>query len=226
MSDCEFYCLSFNNKKRKKRMEERFIKFGINCKFYEGIPISDNRIPKILNKLTKRNFSITYSHLDMIYDFYYYTDKKYAIMCEDDILIHSEFKQFLHKIIIDFNIMNLDLLLLGYELPYRLDEFNFHTNYKLKKPINESSIFTYHDYPAYLSGTSMYMITRSYAKWLLNNYYHNDYDYVNDFYNPNKILIKHGKKALIYPMISIEDSEQKDLYHQLCHNIHYNTNYI
>lgn len=224
--NCEFYCLSFNNI-NKKDMEERFNKLNIECNFYSGLQENDERINKsFLNKFCKRQWSITYSHLDMIYDYYYNTDKKYGIFCEDDILIHSHFNDIMKKVINDFNILELDILLLGYMVPYKLSVDNILSNYQLKKDMPLDSKFKYLNYPQYLTGTQMYMITKKYAKYLLDKYYYNYTSIINKQFICDKILIKNGNRALIYPMLAIENKNQCDLYHKLCNNIHYSEIYI
>lgn len=223
---CQFYCLSFDNKSRKDKMIERFKKLNIECKFYSGVMHNDIRIPRTLNNFSKRQWSITYGHLDMIHDFYYFSNKQYAIICEDDIMIHMNFKKILKKVINDFNILDLNILLMGYLLPYKISEINMISNFKLKHDMPREAFFKYHDYPEYLSGNHMYMITKSYAKHLIKTYYLNYAGIGEKHFIPDKILIKDGNKALIYPMIAIEDDEQSDFYHQLCHGIHYTELYI
>jgi len=152
-------------------MNERFNKLDIECIFYSGVNHKDNRVKYAINSYNKRQMSITYGHLDIINDFYKNSDKKYAIICEDDIMIHKNIKELLRKIVIDFDIMGLDMLLLGYLLPYKIDNNNIKFNYFLKIPINLNSLYNYHIYPEYYSGTQMYMITKKYAKYILQNYY-------------------------------------------------------
>jgi GR25 family glycosyltransferase involved in LPS biosynthesis len=171
ISEYEFYCLSHNNPIKKKRMEERFQELNIDCLFYDGLNKDDIRINGYnINKFLKRKWSITYSHLDIIKQFYINSDKKYAVICEDDICIHKNIKYILNKITSDFNILNLDILLLGYMLPYKIDNEHISMNYKLKANINVKSSFKYHEYPEYLSGCQMYMISRNYAHYLLTTY--------------------------------------------------------
>lgn len=226
ISNCQFYCLSFNNEERKNDMTERFKNLGIECKFYSGVSYDDKRIFDSINKHYKRQWCMTYGHLDIIHEFYYNSDKKYAVICEDDINLHIHFKKIFNMVISDFNILNLDILLLGYLLPYKIGDENLFTNFKLKKQMPKESYFKYHEYPEYLNGTHMYIITKKYAKHLLKTYYNNYAGIGDKHFNPDKILIKDGNRALIYPMLAIENNEQTDLYHQLCRNIHFNDYYF
>lgn len=224
--NCQFYCLSFNDEIKKKSMENRFKKLGIECKFYPGIKDTDKRLKYAGSRINKRHWSITYGHLDIIHDFYYHTNDKYAVICEDDILIHENFKEIFKKVVSDFNILDLDILLLGYILPYKIDYDNICSIYHLKRPMHLDAPFKYHEYPDYLTGSHMYMITKSFAKFLLNKYYHT-FNTLNDYvFMVDKTIIKEGNRALIYPMLAIENEFQEDKYHKLCNKIHYNKVYV
>lgn len=222
--NCQFYCLSYNNDKKVSDMEHRFAELNIECKFYSGVKSDDERLKKSIGNYNKRNWAITYSHLDIMYDFYYNNPNKYAIICEDDILIHKEIKKILKNILSDFNVLNLDILLLGYVLPYKLS--NLYTMYPLKCSMPCDSYFKYHEYPEYLSGSHMYMITKHYAKHVLNKYFKNYAGIIDNSFLIDKTIIKEGNRALLYPMLAIENEYQNDDYHKLCHRIHYTEKYI
>lgn len=225
LSNCQFYCLSYYKENRNK-MNDKFKNLKIKCKFYNGVKYNDNRINNKYNNHKKRQLSIMYGHLDIIYDFYFNTNNtQYAIICEDDVIIHKNIKDIIRKVIIDFNIMKLDILLLSYIAPYKILQNNFDNVYPLKRDMPANSFYKYHDYPKYLSGTQMYMITRKYAKYILENYYLN-YNKIDKPFIIDKMILHNGNKALLYPMLAIENNEQNDPYHQLCHKIHYDECYI
>jgi GR25 family glycosyltransferase involved in LPS biosynthesis len=226
ISNCQFYCLSFNDIDKKKSMENRFHKLGIKCNFYPGIKHNDKRLKYAGTSFNRRHWSMTYGHLDIIQDFYYHTNDKYAVICEDDILIHQDFKEIIKKVISDFNILDLDILLLGYIIPYKIDYDKIVSIYTLKRPMHPDAAFKYHEYPEYLSGSQMYMITKNFAKILLDKYYNNFAGFDNNVFMVDKTIIKNGNRALLYPMLAIEDADQEDNYHQLCHKIHYNEVYV
>jgi len=226
ISNCQFYCLSFNNEDKKRTMENKFKELDISCEFYDGVKHTDKRLTQAVTKLKKRHWSMTYGHLDIIHKFYYFNRNKYAVICEDDILIHKNFKKIFQKVLTDFNILELDILLLGYIIPYKIGYHNIFSNYNLKRPMPLDSAFKYHEYPEYLSGSHMYMINRNFAKHLLNKYYANFADLDSNLFMVDKTIIKEGNRALIYPMLAIENDLQEDEYHELCHKIHYNEMYI
>lgn len=226
LTKCQFYCLTFNNENKKNNMTIRFDDLGIKCKFYSGVQHSDIRILKTLNKCHKKHWSITYGHLDIIHDFYHNSDKMFAIICEDDIKLHINFNSIIEKIIDDFQFLNLDILLLGYLLPYKLSNKHLINNYPLKYPMPENPSFTYHSFPDYLTGTHMYMITKPYAKYLIQEFYYNYANRYNRYFISDKILTEHKNRALIYPMIAVENDDQEDLYHVLCNKVNSNNSYI
>jgi len=226
LSNCQFYCLTFNNEENKNDMVNRFNGLSIDCKFYMGVDKNNKKINHSKNKYSKRQISMLYSHLDILYHFYHKTNKKFAVICEDDISLHIDIKNILRKVIIDFSLLDLDILLLGYMLPYKLRYHHLLSNYKLKCDMPDNSTFKYHNYPDYLSGTQMYLISRNHAKKLLDNYYNNPNILSNKIIIVDKLFTMTENKALIYPMLAIENNKQTDLYHKFCRNLHDDGNYI
>jgi len=224
--NCQFYCLSFNDEERNNNMIRRFEHFNINCIFYRGVQYDDNRlINRNLSNSLIREWCCCYGHLDMIYDFYYKSDKRFGIFCENDIHIHKDLIDILPKILNDFNILNLDILLLGCLIPFTIDKNN--VNFSLKRETNAKSLFTYHNYPDDLVGTQMYILSRKHAKNLIDKYY---YDYADknlesesnhSIFKSDNIIIKDGNRALIYPILAVEEKSTPDDLHLTCHTIHY-----
>jgi len=220
---CYFSCLNYNNESRNMEMKNKFNMLNIECKMYQGVDYNDNRIKD--KNFCKKAASCMYGHLDMIYDFYYNSDKNFGIFCEDDILINKNLSNYLPNIINDVETMNLDILLLGYLIAFKIE--HFYTNFSTIKKSNLENDSYYHKYPEDLWGTQMYLITRNYAKILLDNYY---YDYSDKTLNDNSIkqfsadwiITKNGNRALIYPMLAVEDGKyynentSQDNYHKKC----------
>jgi GR25 family glycosyltransferase involved in LPS biosynthesis len=221
LSNCQFYCLSYYTEKTNK-MKQLFNDLNINCIFSNGVKHQDKRIDgKRYNKEKRKQLSIMHGHLEIIEDFYNNNNSKYAIICEDDIMIHYDIKSILRKVIIDFNILGLDILLLGYMLPYKITFKDTYTRFPLKRQMPENSIYKYHNYPDYISGTQMYIITKPHAKYILKKYHSYDNNILDKPYSIDKLLIHCGNRALLYPMLAIENNEQEDPYHKLCRKIHY-----
>jgi len=222
------YCLSFNNNERKKDMEERFKTIGIDCIFYEGVSFEDLRIKdREICDHTKKVWSCMYGHLDMIYNFYHNSDKEYGIFCEDDIYIHKDFANIVYKLIEDTNTNTnqFDIILLGYLLGYKL-EFN-HAQLEIIYQISDLPFFV-RNYPFDLWGTQMYMISRSFAKILLDKYYHTyaDQTIVNKsliHFSADWTITKNTtKRALVYPPLAVENGKYVHQDHSQ-HILHYHT---
>lgn len=229
---CGFYCLSFQNPERKSAMENRFNKLGVDIFMHPGVTFDDERIEnRDLCNHTKRTWSFTCGHFDLIREFYFNTEKEYGIFCEDDIYIRKDFIVQLPKIIDNFQAMNLDLLLLGYLTQYTIDEN--HAGTYLKGPkATEDHPFSYYNLPDFIWGAQMYMLSRSQAWELIVKYSppYADLSLTNNSmtpFNSDWTITKEGNRALLYPMIALEDGKTKYLdggqqnYHQECHHNNY-----
>jgi GR25 family glycosyltransferase involved in LPS biosynthesis len=213
MEYCDFYCLSFNNKERKEAMEERFNKLGISAFIYSGVSHDDPRIKD--SKQDKRTLSFTYGHLDLINEFYFKSDKEYGIICEDDIIIRKDFTEQLPIIVKNFKDMKLDLLLLGCLLNCSIQEYKMEEN-------------NYYRYDDNIWGAQMYMITKKQAFYLIKKF---SYPYCEKNnskpFNSDWIFTKEGNRALIYPLMAIEDGKSKyedhgqQVFHDECHMFNY-----
>ena len=231
---CYFSCLNYKNDERKKQMEERFKNLNINCHFYQGVSFEDERLKNAGN--SGRIISCMYGHLDMICNFYYKTDKEYGIFCEDDIFIDKLLNIKLQDIINDVSIMNLDILLLGYLIPYKIEET--YIDFRIKHNfIDKPYSYKYHNYPNDLWGSQMYLLTRKYAKYLLDTYYTDYYeksllDPTLTSFSADWIITKNGNRALIYPMVAVENGEYmsghcgQDNFHKDCFNANITDNFI
>ena len=222
---CYFSCLNFNNEERKIKMEKKFNLLDINCIMYKGVNFEDERIKHININHTKRVFSCMYGHLDMIYNFYHNTDKEYGVFCEDDVYINKYLPNKLHDIINDVKKMKLDILLLGYLITYKIQKNDLDKEYN------------YHSYSNDIWGTQMYLLTRTYAKYLLDTYYT---DYANKSLIDNTLvhfsadwtITKNGNRAIVYPMLAVEDGEYKsgdfnqDKFHTDCYLANINEEFI
>lgn len=229
----EFYCLNYKDEERKKSMEKRFHTLDISCNFHEGIDYTIDERTKHLNL----NASCMYGHLDMIHKFYYNTCKPYGIFCEDDILIHTQLKEYLLKIIPFFKDLNLDVLLLGYLLSHPIYENSLEFNEIILYNNNYDSTefpFKFYHFCQELWGTQMYMLSRENAKTLLDKYYNGNYlkEYIQ---NPNITpfgadwtITKDGNRAMVYPLLVIEDGKKKYEvdFQEEYHSKSFLTNYI
>lgn len=224
-----FYTFSFQNPLRKQRLEERFSKESIQIEFVKCVEQDDVRLENTPVNI-KRNWAIMWNHLDMLKVFLE-SDNKYGVFCEDDILIRKKLKSYLPELIEAYNRRNLDILLLSYltqVIPVGLfPERGFKSS--------ETNLI-YLEYEDSIWGAHMYMIDRKTAKKFINLYnveYAKNTLLTNDtpFFSPDWTLTKKGKRALVYPMMGIEEGQvaTDDIgqieFHKKCHKIHYDPLY-
>jgi GR25 family glycosyltransferase involved in LPS biosynthesis len=225
MDNIAFYCINFNDEERKNRMIKRFENQGFHLSFVDPVYKDDERLVEVeCNDFKRRVMSIMLQHMDSIEDFYENTEKEYCVICEDDILISKNLLNDLHSVLENYHELQLDVLLLGYLLPFKLD--NSHPEYPLLK---ETETYNYYNFPYHLWGSQMYLIHRKHAKFLIDKY---TMEYaladMNRPYNPDWTLTKDGKKGMIYPMLALEEGTQKsdhvgqDQFHRNCFETHYN----
>jgi hypothetical protein len=219
-----FYVINFKDDARKERMVSRFDQLGIDLHFVNPVFENDQRMQN--TPLYKRTSSIMLQHLDSIRHFYENTSAKHCIVCEDDIHVSKHLHEHLPQIIQDFDALGLDLLLLGYLYRYGVKG---NSHFPLLKQ-NEN--YTYHWYPDNIWGSQMYLISRKHAETLLNKY---TIEFAIEqlekiHYNPDWTITKFGKRALISPMLAVEEGDDKSKhegqseFHRMCHLNNYNPN--
>jgi hypothetical protein len=208
------YCVNYNDHERREKMTRRFQDLDLPYHFVEPVYKTDKRLdhPEI-NPHHKRTYSIMLQHLDSLQHFLDTTNESdnFCIVCEDDIMISNRIKQSISDIMIKFDELDLDILLLGYLWPNKIDPFsNGHFPLLLR-----SAEFLYTGYPDDLWGSQLYMVSRKHARWLLNQF---PAEYIfRGFgdgkeplpYNPDWIITKMGKRAIISPMLAVEEGSTK-----------------
>lgn len=207
------YCLNFNNVSRNTSMTNRFHNLGItNFTMSSGVPLSDPRINSTNIDNVKRCHSCMFGHLDMIRDFLENDSSPYGIFCEDDILMDSNFVFRLDHIIRDFEKQNLDILLLGYLYPSVIVGDNSHNYYEYA--------------PESIWGTQMYMLSRKWARQIIDKYGCADASTTFSPFSADWTITQHGNRRIIYPMLAIEDGTSKyedagqAQFHALSHSAH------
>ena len=209
---CEFYCVSYNSLERAATMTDRFRQLGLHLNIHGGVQMDDPRLQFSDDLAHRRLASVFYGHLDNIQAFYE-TGKPYGFFCEDDVHIHRDFAKELPTIIEEFNAMSLDILLLGYMTTCPI-EWWMH-GFPLVYDGGPSVSYRYHRYPQNQWGVHLFMISRAYAKTLLEVF---DATYAARAhvdphlatYNPDWTLSKHTQnRALRFPMMAVEDGKGK-----------------
>jgi hypothetical protein len=226
--DLPVYVVNYKNDERKQRMKYRFNQFNIEPIFPPGIDSTDERLSTAPVGADKRVWSIMLQHLDAVRLFYEQTEQEHCIVCEDDIHISKNFLDNITFVIPKFEQLELDLLLLGFLLPFKIDMSTcLHSQHFAI--IDKIDNYTIHQYPIDLWGCQMYLISRKYAKYLLETF---TVQYAIENigkipYNPDWIITKNGNRAIIYPMIAVEEGvnvsqDQSQIgYHKLCHLVNY-----
>ena len=219
------YCVNYNDHDRRNKMTCRFQELDIPYHFVEPVYKTDKRLdhPEI-NKQHKRTYSIMLQHLDSLQHFLNNTDEEsgpLCIICEDDIMLSTKIKEKLPEIMSKFVEMDLDLLLMGYLWPQKIDPYsNGHFPLLIK---TQNFVFT--EYPDDLWGSQLYMASRKHAQYLINTFppeyiFQNPAD--NLPYNPDWIITKVGRRALISPMLAVEegatktDNDGQNEFHRKC----------
>jgi GR25 family glycosyltransferase involved in LPS biosynthesis len=225
MNNIGFYCLNFYENKREE-IKKRFDYLNIDCLFYKGVQFSDERI---INDEHKKTSSYTLGQIDMI-QMFLNSDYEFGIFCEDDIYINKELITSLPTICNDFKNLNLDILLLGYLLPFKINIYN--PQFKLLHNNDNLSYYTYNDD---LWGAQMYMYSKKQAKYIIEKYNNSEYLKNKNMYDipfsSDFILTKDGtNRALITPIMAIEDNSNviddyyQNEYHKNCFNCNFDKN--
>ena len=231
------YIVSYNNPSRSERMVKRFTSLHLDhlITFTPEVHATDSRLVSF--ESNRRTASIMLQHLDSL-RLFLATPHDHAIICEDDIHISSTFAEKLPSILHDFKEMKLDIMMLGYILTFHIDmNSGFHQGYfpYVNDKNNQSDIssHTYHSFPDDIWGSQMYLVSRSYARHLLDTY-----DCVDEnmemltslTYNPDWIITKpkKHKRALIYPMVALEEKNDggQNYNYEKQYHAHYNTTFL
>jgi FkbM family methyltransferase len=157
------FCTLEESKDRRNNLLKQFAEYNIRPKahFFER-----NR--------ENTHYGLTLSHLTMFYDWYHTTDEPYAIFCEDDVSLETvpywnfTWKEFMNSLPEHWECIQLSLLC---EVDSELSEVRL-------KP----RLFQHW-------GTQIFLITREYAKKVLDRQHYNRQEMTYDF-------VVHGKPFL------------------------------
>lgn len=208
------YCINFNDHNRRKKMTRRFQTLNLPYHFTEPVYKTDPRLNHSdINKKHKRTYSIMLQHLDSLRHYLDNTSEtdQFCIVCEDDIMISNQIRESLPEILCKFVELDLDIMLLGYLWTQKIDPYS-NGHFPL---LSSSRNFVYTGYPDDLWGSQLYIVSRKHARYLLNNF---PSEYIfKGFgdgkeplpYNPDWIITKMGRRAIISPMIAVEEGSTK-----------------
>lgn len=212
MNNCAFYCVSYNSPERAATMRNRFAQIGADLHIHTGVQMDDPRLQYTDDLGTKRLWSVCYGHIDNMAAFLK-TDKKYGFTCEDDVHIHKELGTRMPEIQQHFDEMDLDILLLGYMTTFPI--LDWYSGYDFRFPYDPARRYQYHNYPDGQWGIHLAMFSRAYAQRVVETY-GGDYaqrslvDPSLGPFNPDWTITKlTHKRALMYPMMAVEDGKGK-----------------
>ena len=224
----KFYCINYKDENRREKMQDRWDLLELDLIFVDPVETSDKRLDIVREKypnigLGLRDWAIMMQHLDCLRDFLHTGMGEYAIICEDDIMVSKHLPNDLPEIIETYAKLELDVLLLGYLIPYKISDDNHYF------PLKERNYkYSYHGYPGDIWGSQMYMVSKKHAASLLQKYtVENAILFSDEPYSPDWTLTKYGNRAVIYPMVALEEGDTKcNLdseidYHQRCFKMHY-----
>jgi len=201
-SPAPVYCLSFDDH-RRQRMATRFALTGVPVTFVDPTSIDVVKSVAINAAITSdmhiserfdfRVVTITLNHMKMLRRFLDETSAEYGVFCENDIHLRLSLKVDLPKMVEHCKQQALDILLLGYLLPYLEDAPGVHS------------------YEADFWGAQMYMLSRAYAKRLVEEItLERALRRPSEPLSPDWTITKWGKRARVSPMLAIEEGEITD----------------
>lgn len=228
----QFYVVSYKSPERSRRMKARFEKVGLPLTFIDACGPDDPRIPKDFDPGSARIWAIMWSHLAMLRAFVEETDPniKYGIFCENDILIRSDLPRLLPILTSAFDAFKLDVLLLGYLQSHLPCEIKMHDGFSSLEGGPQISFLGFHDD---VWGAQMYMMSKAHARDMLSTFTE---DYAKKSripgsgcipFNPDWTLTKRGRRALVYPMMAVEEGlSDSDVpghtpFHEQCRALNY-----
>lgn len=169
--------------------------------------------------LNFRITSITLNHLKMIRRFVDDASADYGVFCEDDIHLRRSLRADLSEMVDIYKRLSLDILLLGYLVPYREAAVD--------------AAFAVQSYDDDLWGAQMYMLSQHHARHVLETFtiLHALRNPQAPF-SPDWTITKHGRRARVTPLLAIEEGAITDTshegqvnFHRQCHQAHYDAEF-
>lgn len=197
------YTFSYNNPTRAAKMRTRFNTVGLPLTFVDVVNNDDPRLAGLAPGVD-RIHAIMWNHLDMLKTFLE-SDHDFGVFCEDDILIRKDFAILMPEVMAVYNRLDLEILLLGYLVPYKPVDRYIHPNFS-QLGVNLS----YLSYTDDQWGAQMYMLDRKTAQNFCDKY---TLEYARKSltdasmrcFNPDWTLTKDGRRSAVYPMLALEE---------------------
>lgn len=227
----KIYCLTYKSPSKKTKMQERLNELGLDCEFVESVSAEDINISSDVVRRAKdlklwypKPFSCFSGFLKIFEKILNGTDDM-AIILENDVQLRKDIKKLLPDVIENFKRISPDIMCLvyqNYNYDKPLDSFGYFISQPQIKPdfkthadqkeYYDSRIFKHESLKLEYTkiwGTQMYIITKKFAEFLLNNYglsyaESSICDTSKNVWNPDYIINKVGKTVIINPMLGVE----------------------
>lgn len=222
----DLYVNSFKDPFRDEKMTNRLKEVGVSGKIYQFTE-NDPRSQEVLrignHDFHAGHYGNFYSMMRIIEDFYYHSDKEYAVILEHDVFLKKSLAYDLPKACLMLDKLNLDVLLIGMLLTCSPEQMGY-------EKVHEEDTYKYYNFPDDLWGSHGFIINKKHAKYFIDKY---TLEEVAKTINVGGdwIFTKIGKKLLQFPPLVVEEGEVKTTnfahikFHLDCRNYLYNSNY-
>lgn len=198
------YILAFAGSERETRMRSRVQQLGLSATFVNAICQKEPWMPNGLERIA----SLMVGDRNMM-RLFLESGAEFGVFCEDDVHIHKDFTNRIRDVCATMILQDLDIVLLGYLLTHPPTDGG---GYSPRDPVGTWGMLW--NYPDHQWGTQSFVLSRSYAL-----YCHEKFSFVYaqrtlrygvegtgfTCYNPDWLLTKRGRRALVYPMICVEE---------------------
>lgn len=223
MEKVSFYCVNFKNEERKTRILGRFERLGVPINFVPAVELDDPRLAVDYVK-EKKAASCILGHIDSLKHFVENTTHDFCVVCEDDVMISKHLKEDLNEFIEMYDKFSLNVLLLGYLMPYKLEDSHSYFD-----TLASTDKYKYKTFPDDVWGSQMYLVSRKNAIDMVERY-QPEFILKNPEipYSADWTLTKYGNRLMVYPMLGVEEgSIQTDHcgqnnFHQHCYTVNFN----
>lgn len=210
------YAVNYLNEERGARMRGRFEALCVPYHLHQPADSrGDPRIPAELPPNVRRNASMAWNHLDAIRYFLEGDPDRpeFGLFTEDDVYLRRDLAALVPVLAALYRAHKLDLFLLGYLEPGPVvlrctASFSPPRHAPTDSGIPDLLVRGYDDEQW---GAQMYMMDRRHARALLahfdEEFARGSYAGRNAPFNPDWTITKFGRRALVTPMMAVEEGE-------------------
>lgn len=202
MAQHSYRFYSFGQTQAKmEEMENRFRTVGVPYRVLPGVTVADD--PKfVAAKESPLTWAKTYSHLQCLRAFVEDGDVKYAVICEESTHIRREISALMPLLIMHYETLGQDLLLLGYFAPTpHAKKIEYAENMTPLVPA-----ITLFRYEHNVWGSQMYLINKTFARILIDTFTPEFAERTLDpstgaHFSADWTMTKLGKRCMVWPLL-------------------------